>query len=244
MNAASSQRRRIQGDELKDGYGGGTCQVSSTLHVAALFATLEVVERQSHSRPSSYTQVGLDATVSFPLADLKLRNVLPYPIMIHAFLPRPSAVRVEILGGKPIAKVEYTYGVANPEDYDRRVEVKSSLRPGQRVLHQKGIRGFDVTSLVRIHYFDGRTEERHYFSGYRPAPKMSGWLQIMTFPSYPPCPSGRTPAIKLSAWLREQPSGLKHHWDLAVRLPGSLALPGGFPCTPVTRPWQLDLTLY
>ena len=162
----------IQGDELQDGYGGGTCQSSSTLHAAALFAALDVTERQSHSRPSSYTKMGLDATVSFPLADLKFKNSLPYPIMIHAYLPRPTALRVEILGGDPVARVEYTYGVSREEDFVRRVTVKSNLPPGKRVRHQKGIPGYDVFSTVKVTYNDGRTSERRYFSGYRPAPEV------------------------------------------------------------------------
>lgn len=162
----------IQGDELQLGYGGGTCQASSTLHAAALFGALEIVERQSHSRPSSYTQMGLDATVSYPLADLKIRNTMPYPVMIHAYSPKPTSVRVEILGGDPVAKVDYAYGVGQSEGFMRRVQVKPGLQPGKRVLHQKGIRGFDVTSVVKIHYFDGRQDQRVYFSGYRPAPEI------------------------------------------------------------------------
>ena len=162
----------IQGDELQLGYGGGTCQASSTLHAAALFGALEIVDRQSHSRPSSYTQMGLDATVSYPLADLKIRNTLPYPIMIHAFSPKPTSIRVELLGGDPVARVEYAYGVGQTEGFLRRVQVRQGLEPGRRVLHQKGIRGFDVTSVVKIHYVDGRNDQRTYFSGYRPAPEI------------------------------------------------------------------------
>jgi vancomycin resistance protein YoaR len=162
----------IQGDELQDGYGGGTCQSSSTLHVAALFAALDITERQSHSRPSSYTKLGLDATVSFPLADLKFKNSLPYPIMIHAYLPRPTALRVEILGGDPVAKVDYTYGISREEDFVRRVTVKSNFPAGKRVMHQKGIPGYEVFSTVKVAYNDGRTAERKYYSGYRPAPEV------------------------------------------------------------------------
>lgn len=162
----------IQGDEMQDGYGGGTCQSSSTLHVAALFGALTIVERQAHSRPSSYTQMGLDATVSYPLADLKIRNTLPFPVMIHAYLPRPNAVRMEILGGDPVAKVDYIFAVNATEDFVRRVTVKPNLHAGQRIRRQKGSRGFDVSSVVRIHYLDGREEERRYFSGYRPAPEV------------------------------------------------------------------------
>lgn len=162
----------IQGDEMTTGVGGGTCQVSSTLHAAALFGALEIVERQAHSRPSSYTQMGLDATVAYPLTDLRLRNALPFPVLIHAWLPKPTAVRVEILGGEPIAKVEYKYGVANVEDFVRRIKVKPGLAPGKRIRHQKGSRGYDVTSFATVKYHDGRVDERHWFSGYRPAPEV------------------------------------------------------------------------
>jgi vancomycin resistance protein YoaR len=162
----------IQGDELQNGYGGGTCQSSSTLHAAALFAALDITERQAHSRPSSYTKMGLDATVSFPLADLKFKNSLPFPIMIHAYFPKATALRVEILGGDPVAKVDYTYGVGQTEDFVRRLTVKSNLPPGKRIKHQKGIPGYDVFSIVKVTYNDGRTTERKYFSGYRPAPEV------------------------------------------------------------------------
>jgi vancomycin resistance protein YoaR len=162
----------IQGDEMQLGYGGGTCQASTTLYAAALYGALDIIERQSHSRPSHYAQLGLDATVSYPLADLKIRNSLPFPVILHAFLPSATTVRVEILGGDPVARVDYVYGVGNTEDFVRRIQVKENLAPGQRVLHQKGIVGLEVNSVVKIHYLDGREEERHYFSGYRPAPEI------------------------------------------------------------------------
>lgn len=162
----------IQGDEMTPGVGGGTCQVSSTLHVAALYAALAIVERQAHSRPSSYTKMGLDATVSYPSVDLKIKNTLPFPILIHAYLPKPTVVRVEILGGDPVATVDYRYGIGHTEDFVRRITVKPWLEPGKRIRHQKGSRGYDVMSTARILYFDGRVEERHWFSGYRPAPEV------------------------------------------------------------------------
>ena len=171
----------ILGDELTNGVGGGTCQVSSTLHVAALYGALEIVERQSHSRPSAYTQMGLDATVSYPTVDLKIRNTMPFSIMVHAYLPEPTPqlkkalhamLRVELLGGEPMAKVVYKYGVGHTENFTRRIYTKSFLPPGKRIRHQKGSRGYDITSVVSIQFFDGRSEERHYFSGYRPAPEV------------------------------------------------------------------------
>ncbi len=163
----------IQGDELTTGVGGGTCQASTTLFVAALYGALEIVERRSHSRPSSYTKLGLDATVAYPSTDLKIKNTLPFPVMIHAWLPRPDAVRVELLGGDPIADVTYSYGIGSSEDFMRRITVKPNLPPGKRILRQKGGRGYAVTGLVTIKYrSDGHTEERTFFSGYRPTPEV------------------------------------------------------------------------
>ncbi|HRI68563.1 MAG TPA: VanW family protein [Polyangium sp.] len=162
----------IQGDELTDGYGGGTCQLSSTLHAAAVFGNLHILRRQNHSRASSYVKLGLDATVHYPLVDLQIENSLPYAVMIHAYIPASGRVRVEILGGDPLAKVEYAYGVGQTYDFVRRITVKPHLAPGRRIHRQKGVPGFDVTSTVKVTYLDGRVEERRWFSGYRPSPEV------------------------------------------------------------------------
>ena len=162
----------IQGDELVTGYGGGTCQVSSTLHAASMFGALEIVDRQNHSRPSSYVPPGMDATVAYPIVDLKVKNNMSFPIMIHAWLPKPTVIRVELLGGDPVAKVTYAYGVGHVEDFVRRIKVVGYYPPGRVYRKQKGTRGMDVTSVVTIHRNDGRVEERKYFSGYRPSPEV------------------------------------------------------------------------
>lgn len=162
----------IQGDELTTGVGGGTCQVSSTLFNAALFSALEVTERQSHSRPSSYAKLGLDATVVYGSVDLKIKNPFTFPVMIHASLPKPGIIKVELLGGDPQAEVSYAFGIGHVENFMRRITVKSHLKPGTRMRRQKGSRGMDVSSVVTIRWKDGRVEERTFFSGYRPAPEV------------------------------------------------------------------------
>lgn len=43
--------------------GGGICQVSTALYIAAVKADLEIVERHPHSVPSDYAPIGLDATI-------------------------------------------------------------------------------------------------------------------------------------------------------------------------------------
>lgn len=183
-----TQAPEILDDETVTGWGGGTCQVSSTLHAAALFGALNILDRQSHSRPSAYTKMGLDATVVYPTVDLRIRNSLPFPIMIHAFLPKPTAIRVELLGGDPVALVEYAFETDNPEDFTRRIYVKPTLSPGRSRRHQKGSQGFDVVSRVTLRYRDGRVEERRYFSGYRPAPEVYWVAPDYNLASLPPLP--------------------------------------------------------
>ena len=56
------------------GVGGGICQVSTTIYCASLQAGVSVVERHSHSLPVAYVPKGMDATISAPYLDLKLRN--------------------------------------------------------------------------------------------------------------------------------------------------------------------------
>jgi len=66
-------------------FGGGLCQVSTTLFRAALNAGLPITERQNHSWRISYYEppVGLDATIYFPKPDLKIQNDTPGWILIQ-----------------------------------------------------------------------------------------------------------------------------------------------------------------
>lgn len=61
--------------------GGGVCQVSSTLYIAALTAELDIPARTHHSLVSEYIPAGLDSTISFT-PDLKITNNKTSPIYI------------------------------------------------------------------------------------------------------------------------------------------------------------------
>ncbi|MEZ4226249.1 MAG: VanW family protein [Polyangiaceae bacterium] len=162
----------IVADELEPGVGGGTCQVATALHAAAVHGVLDVVERRSHSRPSGYAPLGLDATVVYGEVDLKIRNPYDSPLIIHAFFPNPHLLRIELLGRDPPGKVEHKYAVIRSHDFYRRVWTKPFLEAGKQVKRQRGIRGYDVVSIVSILGADGRTQEKRYFSWYRPVPEV------------------------------------------------------------------------
>ncbi len=65
-------------------YGGGICQVSSTIYGAALRSNMTIVSRHNHTYPSTYVPIGLDATVSYGILDFVFRNDSDYPVYIAA----------------------------------------------------------------------------------------------------------------------------------------------------------------
>lgn len=131
--------------ELVDGLGGGTCQISGTLHGAAFFAGLEIVERYPHSRPSSYIKLGLDATVVYPTINYRFRNPFDFPIVLHQTVSN-GVVRAEILGPSRKLTVTYFRRIDAVVPFDELERPTPKLPEGKRVLAQRGIPGFRTTS--------------------------------------------------------------------------------------------------
>ena len=65
--------------------GGGICQVSSTLFNAVARADLEIVSRSPHAWPSTYVNIGEDATVNWPNLDFKFKNNTQSPIFVITY---------------------------------------------------------------------------------------------------------------------------------------------------------------
>jgi vancomycin resistance protein YoaR len=67
------------------GYGGGICQLSSTLCAAVITSEseFEFLERNKHALEQSYISSDLDATVSYPDCNLVIKNNNTFPIIIE-----------------------------------------------------------------------------------------------------------------------------------------------------------------
>ena len=141
--------------EMRDGIGGGTCQVSGTLHAAAFFGGVDIVERINHSRPSGYIKVGLDATVVYPVVDLKLKNPFDFPIVVHATISKGTLV-FELLGRERPATVDLSTDTIGVSAYKRKVEDAPWLAAGEVRLKQKGIRGLSIRKTRVIKYTGGK----------------------------------------------------------------------------------------
>ena len=64
----------VNGKKVK-GYGGGNCQVSTTIYNVALKVKgIKITERHEHGKEVGYVKMGDDATVAYNTLDLKFKN--------------------------------------------------------------------------------------------------------------------------------------------------------------------------
>ncbi len=66
-------------------YGGGICQVSTTLYNALIRAEVTIDERYCHSMIVSYVQPSMDAAIAGTYKDLKFTNNYDFPIYIEGY---------------------------------------------------------------------------------------------------------------------------------------------------------------
>jgi vancomycin resistance protein YoaR len=83
--------------EVVPDVGGGVCRTSTALHLAALDAGMEVVERHSHGLPVSYAEPGKDAAVAWPYWDFQFTNTAGVPVVIEIH-DHQEKMKVEIVG--------------------------------------------------------------------------------------------------------------------------------------------------
>ncbi|MCD8152306.1 MAG: VanW family protein [Clostridiales bacterium] len=80
-----------------ESYGGGICQVSTTLYNAVIRAELEIVERYGHSMIVSYVDPSADAAIAGTYKDLKFTNNTDAPIYIEGATDG-STIRFTVYG--------------------------------------------------------------------------------------------------------------------------------------------------
>ena len=119
--------------------GGGLCQVSSTLYMAANYAGLEVVERHPHYAQLPYIRPGLDATVWFgfgggqPL-DMKFKNDTDGYLLLREYVADDGFIYAEVWGKPTGEEVEMS---SEPEyigpDYSKWTTYKKVKENGEVV---------------------------------------------------------------------------------------------------------------
>lgn len=122
------------GDKYNLQYGGGVCQVSTTLYNALLQAYpyfQGTFDRQRHSIPSTYVEKGLDATVDTGHIDFGFTNKSDYPIYIFAYVSKNK-----MASSRKRDLTILIYGEALPEgtEYKTRTEIVEEIPPDDDIV--------------------------------------------------------------------------------------------------------------
>ena len=170
----------VGGKKLEPAPGGGNCQTATTLYGAAVQADMEIVERYPHSFPSSYTEVGQDATVNYPYADIKIKNNKDTPLFFDRYFDG-EWICVDIYGKAPEDYDEIkmdTVILKEGELPEPTIVADSSLLVGAREEEYKSRRYIKCESY-RVYYKDG-AEIKRTFEATSVYPQVVGLTRVGT----------------------------------------------------------------
>jgi vancomycin resistance protein YoaR len=159
--------------ELKNGLGGGVCQVSTTVFNAAYEAGLSVTERHNHALYIDHYPLGRDATVNYPDTDLKFVNDTDHWLLLETIIGSSSlTVR---LYGTPVHRRVQTQ--ASPLRKTGPAPVKKILDPdlyvGERVVEELGQPSRSVSVRRLVYEKDGDLlYDATWYSSYVAEPKV------------------------------------------------------------------------
>ena len=145
-----------------DSIAGGVCQIATTLYNAALYAELDIVQRQNHSMTVSYVDHSRDAAIAGTYKDIKISNPYDTPIYIEGYTSGKK-LTFKIYGketrpeNREVKFESKTLKWISPGDPIE--EVDPTLQPGQRVQVQSSHTGVR-SELYKCVYVDGELKER------------------------------------------------------------------------------------
>ncbi len=158
----------IKGDRTIKEYGGGLCQIGTTMFRVALYSGLPITERRPHSYIVSYYKpLGMDATIYGPHPDLRFMNDTGFNILLQIRI-EGTILTFEFWGTGDGRKVEIT----EPELYnwtarpaDKLIE-NPALEPGKKILKETGRSGADAHFYRYITLPNGEKKEEIFRSHY------------------------------------------------------------------------------
>jgi vancomycin resistance protein YoaR len=179
----------ITAGEMVDGLAGGTCQISTTLFGAAFFAGLDIVKTTNHSRPSTYTPLGFDATVVWPNTDLKLKNPYDFPVALRYVVANGEA-KVEVLGKKrPWDKIVFEREVIEETPYGTEERLDEEMPLDQTSIDQAGFNGYKLERFRRFYQNGKLVKTNKWTVNYKP---VTEYIRRGTNPD----PNAKMPEVK------------------------------------------------
>ena len=137
-------------DGMTDDYGGGICQVVSTLYCALLYEDFEIVRRTEHGYTVSYVDLGKDATVSYGWIDFVFENNFEHPVMIKSYTSG-GYLYVDIMGVK-VDQIDVSIRHETVEEFEPVIEIKKdeTLEPEEYKLISKGKKGYVIKTYMAV----------------------------------------------------------------------------------------------
>ena len=166
------------------GWGGGVCQASTTLYLAAAQAGMTIVDREPHSMSVSYTELGLDATVSDTRGreiDFSFRNQSGGTIYIAAHVIQSPTNRKKLMCevrmyGPSLGNIRYELEAVTTQVIEKPVEpILKQDTDGNYVTYTdetktiKGREGYVVESYLVTYADEAAVDRKKLYTDTYPA---------------------------------------------------------------------------
>jgi vancomycin resistance protein YoaR len=171
----------IKVNETVPEYGGGLCQVATTIFRAALDAGLKITSRRNHSyRVSYYEPAGTDATIYMPQPDVRFQNDTDKHVLVQSRLwgnnlqfdiwGAEDGRTVKFVGKEEVTRVKdlvpKIFNITSPGE-PKEIET-TELEPGEKRRTESAHYGADTVFYRTVTFADGEEEEETYRSHYVP----------------------------------------------------------------------------
>ncbi len=147
--------------ETVESFGGGICQVSTTLYNAVLNAELEITQRYNHSMIVTYVNPAADAAIAGTYKDLRFKNSFDFPVYIEATWENRN-ITFNIYGKETRSAnrtVEYVSEVLSENDPPTEYTISYTDPVGTFVTTRSKHIGY-VAELWKVVKVDGVEQER------------------------------------------------------------------------------------
>lgn len=158
-----------------ESFGGGICQVSTTLYNAVIRAELDITMRYNHSMQVAYVEPSMDAAIAGDYKDLRFRNNYDIPIYIEGYCNNRN-IYFNIYGKETRAsdrEISFESETLSTEVPDTQYNLADGLAAGEWKVTQSAHVGCKA-QLWKVVKVNGTEESRKVFnkSTYQPSPKI------------------------------------------------------------------------
>lgn len=160
----------IKDNKTTPEFGGGLCQIGTTMFRAALATGLPITMRRNHSyRVQYYEPAGTDATIYDPAPDLRFINDTGNYILIQSRIEGDNLFFNfwGTLDGRLVGRTQpKIYNIVKPGS--AKIIETLDLKPGEKKCTEKPHSGADTYFDYKVTYPNGDVKEKRFTSHYIP----------------------------------------------------------------------------